>query len=149
MLKIKKIVCPTDFSAPSIKGLAYAVEVAKAFGAELRVVYVLPIVPASATNPNLHYEIPEYERMIHKDSEAQLKAIIAKHVPKTVKAQPLIGHGNAAHEIVRLAGEEKADLVVIATHGHTGLHHLVVGSVAEKVVRLAPCPVLAIRELRR
>ena len=69
MLKIKKILCPTDFSEPSFKGLQYAVEMAKAFRAELRVVYVLPIVPASATNPNLHYEIPEYERMIHKDSE--------------------------------------------------------------------------------
>jgi nucleotide-binding universal stress UspA family protein len=50
MLKIKKIVCPTDFSEPSLKGLAYAVEMAKAFRAELRVVYVLPIVPASATS---------------------------------------------------------------------------------------------------
>ena len=149
MLKIKKILCPTDFSGPSLKGLEYAVEMAKAFRAELRVVYVLPIVPASATNPNLHYEIPEYERMIHKDSEKELKAIIAKHVPKNLKVKPLIGHGNAAHEIVRLAEEEKADLVVIATHGHTGLHHLIVGSVAEKVVRLAHCPVLAVRESRK
>ena len=149
MLKIKKILCPTDFSEPSLKGLDYAVDMAKAFRAKLVVVYVLPILPASATNPNLHYQIPEYERMIHKDSDEQLKAIISKRVPKSLKARPLIGHGNAAHEIVRLAEKEKADLVVIATHGHTGLHHLVVGSVAEKVVRLAHCPVLAVREPRK
>ena len=149
MLTIKKILCPTDFSEPSLKGLNYAVDLAKTFRAKLIFVYVLPILPASAKDPNLHYEIPEYERMIHRDSDQQLKAIIAKRVPKNLKAQPIIGHGNPAHEIVRIAQEEKADLIVIATHGHTGLHHLVVGSVAEKVVRLAPCPVLAVRESRR
>jgi nucleotide-binding universal stress UspA family protein len=122
---------------------------AKSFRAELRVVYVLPIVPASAKNPNLHYEIPEYERMIHKDLEQQLKAIVSKRVPRNLKVRTLIGHGNAAHEIVRLAEEEKVNLIVIATHGHTGFHHLVVGSVAEKVVRLAHCPVLAVREPRQ
>ena len=149
MLKIKTILCPTDFSEPSLKGVDYAVDLAKAFRAKLVFVYVLPILPASATNPNLHYQIPEYERMIHGDSAKQLKAVISKRVPKNLTAKPVIGHGNAAHEIVRIAGDEKADLIVIATHGHTGLHHLVVGSVAEKVVRLAPCPVLAVREPRK
>jgi nucleotide-binding universal stress UspA family protein len=87
--------------------------------------------------------------MIHKDSEQQLKAIVSKRVPRNLKVRTLIGHGNAAHEIVRLAEEEKVNLIVIATHGHTGFHHLVVGSVAEKVVRLAHCPVLAVREPRQ
>ena len=149
MLAIKKILCPTDFSEPSLKGLDYAVEMATLFRAELSVVFVLPILPASAKNPNLHFEIPEYERIIHKDSEQQLKAIISKRVPKNLKVRTLIGHGNPAHEIVRLAEEEKVDLIVIATHGHTGFHHLVVGSVAEKVIRLAHCPVFAVREPRK
>ena len=149
MLTIKKILCPTDFSEASLKGLDYAVEMASLFQAELSIVYVLPILPHSATDPNIHFEIPEYERMIHKDSEKQLEAIIAQRVPKNLTARTLIGHGNPAHEIVRLAEEEKADLIVIATHGHTGFHHLVVGSVAEKVIRLAHCPVFAVREPRK
>lgn len=149
MLKIKKILCPTDFSEPSLKGLEVGVDLATLFKAKLDVVYVLPILPATAKDPNLHFAIPEYERMIHKDSEQQLQAVVSQHVPKNLKVQTLIGHGNPAHEIVRLAQEEKADLIVIATHGHTGFHHLVVGSVAEKVIRLAPCPVLAVREPRK
>jgi universal stress protein A len=149
MMTIKKILCPIDFSAPSLKGLDYAVEMAILCRAQLSVVYVLPILPVSASNLNINLRIPEYERMIHKDSEQQLKAIVAKRVPKRLKVRTLIGHGNAAHEILRLAKEEKVNLIVIATHGHTGFHHLVVGSVAEKIVRLAHCPVLAVRETRK
>ena len=145
MLKIKKILCPTDFSEPSLKGLDYAVELATLFRAKLSVVYVLPILPATAKDANLQFAVPEYERMIHNDSVKQLQAVVSQRVPKNLKVCTSIGHGNAAHEIVRLAQEEKADLIVIATHGHTGFHHFVVGSVAEKVIRLAHCPVLAVR----
>jgi len=149
MLTIKKIFCATDFSDASLKGLEYAADLAVLFKSQLTVGYVLPILPVSATDPNLSFAVPEYERAVHVDAEKQLKGVISKHVPKTVKARSWIGHGNAAHEIVRYAEEEKMDLIVIATHGHTGFHHFVVGSVAEKVIRLAHCPVLAIREPRK
>ena len=149
MLKIKKILCPTDFSEPSLKGLEVGVDLATLFKAKLDVIYVLPILPATAKDANLQFAIPEYERMIHIDAEQQLQAVVSQRVSKNLKTRTLIGHGNPAHEIVRLAQEEKADLIVIATHGHTGFHHLVVGSVAEKVIRLAPCPVLAVREPRK
>jgi nucleotide-binding universal stress UspA family protein len=149
MLKIKKILCPIDFSEPSLKGLEVGVDLATLFKAKLDVVYVLPILPATAKDANLQFAIPEYERMIHIDAEQQLQAVVSQRVSKNLKTRTLIGHGNPAHEIVRLAQEEKADLIVIATHGHTGFHHLVVGSVAEKVIRLAPCPVLAVREPRK
>jgi universal stress protein A len=66
-------------------------------------------------------------------------------VAAKVSVRTMVGHGDAAGEIVLIAGKEHVDLIVIATHGWTGLRHLVFGSVAEKVVRLAPCPVLTIR----
>jgi len=148
MVAFKKIVCPTDFSEPSLQGLDYAVEVAKLFQAELEVVHVLPVMPASPTDPNISFSIPEYERILHKESEDKLNDLVKTRVPAAIKATAAIGHGSAAKEIVRIAEEAKADLIVIATQGHTGWHHLVIGSVAEKVIRHATCPVLAIREKR-
>jgi nucleotide-binding universal stress UspA family protein len=149
MLTIKKILCSTDFSEPSYKGLEYAKELAALFKAELAVVYVLPLLPYQPTDPNVSYRIPEYERMIHKDSEQQLQELIKQRFPENLNVRAIIGHGNEAKEIVRIAEEEKSDLIVIATHGVSGWHHFIVGSVAEKVIRTAPCPVFAVREHRK
>jgi universal stress protein A len=149
MLTIKTILCPTDFSEPSLLGLSTAVELADLFKAEIKIVYVLPVLPPSPTDPNFEFEIPEYERILHKDSEKKLDEIIKTKVPASIKATAVVGHGNPAKEIVRIAEEDKVDLIVIATHGHAGWHHLVLGSVAEKVIRHAPCPVYAVREHRR
>ena len=148
MLKIKKILCPTDFSEPSLQGLDAAVDLAKMFQAELKLIYVLPVLPTHGGEANYNFEIPEYERILHKDSDDKLKDIAKARVPASIKSSSEIGHGNAAKEIVRVAEEEKFDLIVIATHGHTGWHHLVVGSVAEKVIHHAHCPVFVIRETR-
>lgn len=149
MLTIKKILCPTDFSEPSYKGLEYAKELAALFKAELAVVYVLPLLAHQPTDPNISFSIPEYERIIHNDSEHQLDELIKKRFPKNLKVRAIIGHGNEAKEIVRIAKKEKSDLIVISTHGESGWHHFIVGSVADKVIRTAPCPVLAVREHRR
>ncbi|MCX6576210.1 MAG: universal stress protein [Candidatus Aminicenantes bacterium] len=148
MLTIKKILCSTDFSEPSYKGLEYAKDLAALFKAELAVAYVLPVLPHQPTDPNISFSIPEYERILHKDSEEKLQSIIKQHFPDGSKVRAIIGHGNAAKEIVRIAEEEKSDLIVIATHGVSGWHHFIVGSVAEKVIRTAPCPVFAVREHR-
>lgn len=148
MVAFKKIICPTDFSDPSYQGLDYAVELAKLFQAELTIVHVLNVLPPSSTDPNISFSIPEYEGILHKDADDKLKDILKIRVPAAVKAAAVIGHGNAAKEIIRIAEEKKADLIVIPTQGHTGWHFLLLGSVAEKVIRHAPCPVLAIREKR-
>jgi len=149
MLTIKKILCPTDFSDASLKGLEYAIDLATLFQAEIKVLYVLPIIPPAPNDPNVSFEVPEFERLVHKDSEQKLQAIVEAKVPKTLKAAAVIGHGSPAKEIVRVAEDEKMDLIVIATHGHSGWHHLVLGSVAEKVIRMAHCPVFAYREFRK
>ena len=149
MLTIKTILCPTDFSEPSLQGLNTAVELAGLFKADLKIVYVLPVLPPSPTDPNFEFEIPEYENILHTDSQKKLDEIIKTKVPASIKSTSVVGHGSPAKEIVRIAEEDKIDLIVIATHGHSGWHHLVLGSVAEKVIRHAPCPVYAVREHRR
>ena len=145
MLAIKTILCPTDFSEPSHEGLKYAIELATQFSAELCVVNVVPAVPPLPTNPNFVFEIPEYERGLHADAERRLRELIEQRVPKSLKSRTVIGHGDAGREIVRIAEDERADLIVMATTGLTGLRHILFGSVAEKVVRLAVCPVLTVR----
>lgn len=149
MLTIKKILCPTDFSEASLHGLDAAVDLAVLFQADLKVVNILPVMPTSPTDPNITFEVPEFERILHKDSETKLNEILKAHVPATIKAEAVLGHGNASKEIVRMAEEDSVDLIVIATHGYSGWHHLVMGSVAEKVLRHAPCPVFAVREIRK
>jgi universal stress protein A len=148
MLSVKKILCPTDFSEASLRGLAAAVELARLFQAELLVANIIPVVPPSPTDPNFEFEIPEYEGILHKDAEAKLAELLKTSVPAPIAARAVLGHGHPAKEIIRIAEEEKVEMIVIATHGVTGWHHLVLGSVAEKVIRHAPCPVFAIRELR-
>jgi len=145
MLKIKTVLCPTDFSDSSYEGLTYAIELARQFSADLCVVNVVPAVPPLPSNPNFVFEIPEYERGLHADAERKLRELIDDRVPKSLKSRMVIGHGDAGREIVRIAQDERADLIVMATTGLTGLRHIIFGSVAEKVVRLALCPVLTVR----
>jgi nucleotide-binding universal stress UspA family protein len=145
MPKIKKIVTSTDFSAPSFKGVDYAVELAQLFQAELIVTHVLHDLPPKPDDPNISFEVPEFERIVHKEFADKLDDLVKTRIPRTVKAQPVIGHGNAAKEIVRIAEEVKADLIVISAQGHTAFHNFMIGSVTEKIVRISPIPVLIVR----
>ena len=119
---------------------------AEHFGAELLLVNVVPALPSLPPDPNYVFKIPEYERYLHADAEAHLQQTRAELVAKNVKVRAIVGHGSAADEIVLIAKKEGADLIVISTHGSTGFERLVFGSVAEKVVRLAECPVLTVRQ---
>jgi universal stress protein A len=149
MITFKHILCPTDFSEPSYEGLKYAIELAAQFGAELSVVHILPVVPPLPPDPNYVFEVPEYERALHLDAERKLSAFTEERVPKEIRVRTIIGHGDAGNEIVRIAKDERAELIVMATHGLKGWRHLVFGSVAERVVRSAACPVLTVRAPRQ
>ena len=82
---------------------------------------------------------------VEATAKKSLQEVINQRVPKELRARQIIVLRGAADEIIRITEEEKVDLIVIATHGQTGWRHMIFGSVAEKVVRLAPCPVLTIR----
>ena len=143
MLTVKKILCPTDFSAASKRALELAVPIAEKFDAQIYLVYVVPVIPYVAPSPTYHFDVPEYQRLLRSDADKQM-AEVAKSV-STVKTHQIFKDGNAADGILKAADENQIDLIVIATAGATGLEHVVFGSVAEKVVRRARVPVLTIR----
>ncbi len=145
MLAIKTLLCPTDFSEPSQEALKVAIELASHFAADICLVNVVPVMPPLPPNPNFVFEVPEYERMLHVDADQKLREEAKKVTASGIAVRTKVGHGDAATEIVRIATEEKADLIVIATHRETGWRYAMFGSVAEKVVRLAKCPVLTTR----
>ncbi len=149
MLPVKKILAPTDFSEISLETLGTAAELARHFGAELEVLHVIPTVPALPSDPHYNFEVPAYQEALRAEAEKRLAETVKSRVGPEIAARPRVSYGEPAREIVRVAEDDGADLIVIATHGLTGWQHLVFGSVAERVVRLAACPVLTIRGRRR
>jgi len=145
MLPLTRILCPTDFSDASRGALAAARELALHFRAEIRLVHVVPVVPVVAPNPNFVLSVPEYERALHMEAQGRLDVLSRELNDAGVRSSTAIGHGDAGSEIVRMAKGDGVDIIVIATQGHGRLDHFLFGSVAERVVRLAECPVLTVR----
>jgi nucleotide-binding universal stress UspA family protein len=145
MLPFKKILCPTDFSEPAFTALKRAEELSRHFAAELIVAHVIPPVPGPHLFPDpqasFNFDVPLYQQELAIHAEKMLQDLVAHH---KVRTRDLVTTGEAAPEILRIARQEHVDLIVIASHGLTGWRRLVYGSVAEKVVRQATCPVLTI-----
>jgi universal stress protein A len=146
MLPVRRILAPTDFSGPACSCIRAASEVAEHFGAELLLVNIVPALPGVPPDPNYVFKIPEFEKYLHAEATERLRQASEELVSRNVKVRTMVGHGSAADEIVLIAKNEGADLIVISTHGSTGFERFVFGSVAEKVVRLAECPVLTVRQ---
>jgi nucleotide-binding universal stress UspA family protein len=142
MFPSKRIVCPTDFSEASLQALANATEIALHNQAEVYLVHVIPVSLTTADRC-MPITMPEYQRFLKP--QQRLQQIAESLLAKGLKTEIVTGRGDPATEIVRIAKEKGADMIVIATHGNTGWRHFAFGSVAEKVVRLACCPVLSIR----
>lgn len=149
LLPLKRILCPVDFSEPSYTALAAGRELSVYFSSELTLLHVLhplsdPIgeVPTAAVEPHEAYEREEVER----EALSALNEVADEHALIRDRLSLFVLHGEPADAIVRFAREQETDLIVIATHGRTGWRRSVFGSVAERVVRLARCPVLTIRD---
>jgi nucleotide-binding universal stress UspA family protein len=147
MLPLKRILVPTDFSEPAKEAFKDAVELAQHFSAQLLMVHIVPPVPVPyqpMVSPSPAFDITSYLQDLVKISKDSLQDYVNKHVPRGVPATVSVAAGDPAYEILRLAKELEADIIVIATHGHGGWRHFLFGSVAEKVVRQAECPVLVV-----
>jgi universal stress protein A len=144
ILKIKKILVPVDFSECSKKALRYGIQLAREFCATVDVLYVVP--PYYAYDPCCVAENERIEKELRVNGEQKLAAMVLQQIPQGLPVETFVRNGRPATEIVEAAGELGADLIVISTHGHTGLRHALMGSTAENVVRHAPCPVLTVRE---
>ena len=142
-----RIVVPTDFSDCAEEAWALAQRLAGAFSAELVLVHVLADPPGHGEGPfNLGQAEQVYEGS-RRWVEEQLAAWVAKANEKGVGARVMLRVGAPDREIVALATDERADLLVIGTHGRGGIDRVLLGSVADRVVRTALCPVLTVRKL--
>ncbi len=148
MYTFKKIVLTTDFSENADAATPLAVEMARTFGSELYLLHIGTIPAVFAVLPTAEIVALSPPQLLQhmpgelKELEAKAERI-SKHYG--MRVMPVLRVGQDVSEIVRFAKEEQADCVVIATHGRTGLAHLFSGSVAERVVRFCPCPVLTVR----
>lgn len=143
----QSILVATDFSEPARYGIEKAAELARATGAKVTVCHVLdpsPLAPYGSrgdVGAQLSME-QDVEKAIH----AALAEVVESYFADAASTKTaLILSANAADGICNYAAKEDVDLIVLSTHGRTGLAHLLIGSVAEKVVRHAPCPVLTVR----
>ncbi len=145
MLPPKLILAPVDFSDYSREAAQVAADLAAKFGCDLLLVYAVPALPSLPSAHEFFHEA-EYETGLRKEAERHLQALAQDLSKKGVKVRTETGVANdVGMEVLRIGEHNHADLIVIATHGMTGWHRLVFGSVAEKVVRLAECPVLVLR----
>jgi universal stress protein A len=144
---INRILIPIDFSEVSLQALDYAVELGKPFGAELVVIHVVePIyyaTPADVYGPsaNLGMLLEEQQRV----AAEQLAELEERLMKRGAAIETVLESGVPYQKVIEAAEQRKVDFIVMATHGRTGLSHLLLGSVAERIVRSAACPVLTVR----
>jgi nucleotide-binding universal stress UspA family protein len=143
-MKAKKIVVPTDFSDRSRAVLEYAAALARENNGELLIVNVRELTPIYTTSEGLYCGFDEQDHAALQKMLEQVRPSDAN-----VRVRHCLLDGAPADAIVQLAAQEKADLIVMATHGRTGVMHVLMGSVAEAVVRNAECPVLTLKPSER
>ncbi len=145
-----RILVPIDFSAPSDAALEYARTVATRFGASLHLLHVAEDPYRALYSAEVY--VPEVEGLrdeILADATSRLKNRLQSSDIRELNATAEAVIGTPAGAIVEYAGAHEIDLIVMGTHGRGGMSHLLMGSVAERVVRTAPCPVLTVRQARR
>jgi universal stress protein A len=145
VLRLKKILVPTDFSETSKKAVQYALRFAEQFSCEITLLYVVePASPMIGAPLAIEPLTDEDEFSMAEKDLAALAARLQADSPHPVASFVRLGH--APNEITKAAKDLDVDLIIIATHGYTSWRHLCIGSTAERVVRTAPCPVLVVRE---
>lgn len=144
-LRLERILVPTDFSDLAADALRFAVPFARETGARLDLLHVVPpfsLPPEASPRPGEWRRVEERQR---RGAGVRLRRLAAAEVRPPMRAGTLVQAGEPAGVIVSAAGRLRSDLVVISTHGHTGLKRFLLGSTVEAVVRRAPCPVLTVR----
>lgn len=147
MIKIDRILVPIDFSTYSKVALKYAVPFARKFKAELLLLHVVEpaIYPADFNFGQVG--IPSIEEELRTKAEEELKKLVESETKRRARSSIMVRVGKPFIEIITAAKEEDVDLIIMATHGHSGIEQILFGSTAERVVRKAHCPVLTVRTL--
>ena len=147
MIEIRAILAPTDFSKHAEVAVRYACAMAERFGSRLHLLHVLSDVMPVGPDPMLAPVLPpEYYRESEQSCHEALGTMLGPSWPCPAAVETAVSWGAPVEVIVEHAKTHAIDLIVIATHGRTGLGHVLLGSVAERIVRESPCPVLTIRD---
>ncbi len=144
MITLKKILCPIDHSDCSKEALKYAVSFAMRDKAKLLLLHVVDIRSFDETIDAISKQIPDEEAL--KQLRIKLLDCIPEEIREDMDVEALVVQGIPFAEIISTARANDVDMIVIGSHGRTGIVHMMMGSVSEKVVRKAPCPVLAVRK---
>ena len=147
MTSIKRILMATDFSTYSKEALDYAVHLARNLGADLYLLHVFepPFYSPAGVSISIRPEVDQWIRDLRAEESKRLSMLTDEVRQQGTKVNPMFKEGTPLIEILKTAGEIPADLVVLGSHGRTGLSHFLMGSVAERVMRKAPCPVFMVR----
>jgi nucleotide-binding universal stress UspA family protein len=147
MITLKKILVPTDFGETCKIAVRYGRALADAFGASLYLLNVLeqPVVPGGTPIGGYFSLTPDYRQRMEKDAIQNMEKLLSPEDRSKLHAQVFTKWGSPFVEIIRFANAENIDLIVMGSHGMGPVAHMLLGSVAEKVVRKAPCPVLTVR----
>lgn len=144
-MNIHTILVPSDFSEYSDKAFGWALEMAEKWGAKVELLHVVPtpnyppmMIADGGFNP------ADYESSLREDAEQQAKEIVSQVDRPGISIETKVLVGSPFHDICKTAEQDKSDLIVMGSHGRTGVSHVLLGSVAERVVRHAPCPVLVV-----
>ncbi|MBF0288154.1 MAG: universal stress protein [SAR324 cluster bacterium] len=149
MFQLKRILVPADGSETSKRALQYAIELARSFNASMTLLMVVDdqhldfLGPASYPE-NLNEII---EKRMMDQAKATLKEFLPSSSDSSISTETVILRGYPVTEIIEYAKTHEIDMIVMGTHGRTGVTHVVIGSIAEKVVRMAPCPVLTVKPI--
>ena len=147
MLSIKSVLVPTDFSDASEAALNYGKSMAEAFGASLHLVHVMEDLLAHAWAAEVYVaSAPNLREEIERESRLRLETMLPEADRERMHARVALLAGSPFIEIIRYAKANDIDLIVMGTHGRGPIAHMLLGSVAEKVVRKSPCPVLTVRD---
>jgi nucleotide-binding universal stress UspA family protein len=151
MITLKHVVVATDFGDPAAVALDYGRELARTFSAQLHLVHVVDDIAAHAVGfPTYIPNLTQLQTNAEQEARARLDERLFEEDRRALSARSVVlTSRSAAQAIVDFARDLPADLLVVGTHGRSGMAHLVMGSVAERVVRLGPCPVLTVRHPER
>jgi nucleotide-binding universal stress UspA family protein len=144
-MEIKKVLFATDFSEGSKNALPYAVDLAKHYNAKLYVAHVIQDMAKTTGWYVPHASLEEVYADLEKSARTELSKTFTEEMRGFKDIEHIVMKGVPYEEIAKFADENQVDLIVLATHGRTGLDRLLFGSTAEQVVRYAPCPVLSVR----
>ena len=147
MIRLNRILVPTDFSDSARHALGYGVSLAREFGAELLLLHVVEALPGAYASELFPAPIAEVLDQVSGYARTELSRLTAEVAEKGVPVRERLVQGKPSAEIVRVAGEEKVDMIVLGTHGKGVLDKALFGSTTERVVRKAPCPVLTCHPL--